>query len=246
MVWSLASFIYRMQIARHEPNSILLGITRLAEALSGLETLEKGLSQHDRERAGRYHFREDRARLALGRRVLAALLRGQPGLEAPPLELKLTDKGQPYLPDRPDVAFSISHAGDLVVVALTVGARVGVDVESLNRRVEFEAIAERIFNAADLARFRTVPEAEKERAFFRAWTGKEAVLKARGVGLSGGLADISVPLNDSAETIRAEDGEIWRIQPLTVADGHVGTVACDDPSRALRARHFTLAELTSG
>jgi 4'-phosphopantetheinyl transferase len=232
-----------MQIARHEPNPILLGFTQLAEALSGLETLEKGLSEQDRDRARRYRFREDRARLMLGRHILAALLRDELGLQARPLELALTDKGRPYLPNRPDVAFSVSHAGDLVAVALTVGARVGVDVESLDRRVDLDLIAGRIFNTADLARFRAAPASEKTRAFFRAWTGKEAVLKARGVGLSGGLADISVPLDGATETIRTDDGETWRLQPLAVPEGHVGSVACDDPLRAIRARHFTLAQL---
>jgi 4'-phosphopantetheinyl transferase len=245
MVLTLASSLYRMQIARHEPNSILLGITHLAEALSGFERLEKNLSEADRDRAGRFRFREDRARLALGRGILATLLRDELGLADRPLELALTDKGQPYLPNRPHVAFSISHAGDLVAVALTVGARVGVDVESLGRRVELDPIAERIFSAADLARFRAMPEAEKTRAFFRAWTGKEAVLKARGVGLSGGLAEIAIPFGDGAETIRTDGGEVWRIQPLIIPEGHVGSVACDDPSRAIHARHCTLAELTA-
>ena len=244
MVWSLASSIYRMQIARHEPNSILIGITRLAEALSGLEPLEKGLSDLDRERAARFRFREDRARLVLGRCMLAALLRDELGLIRHPLELALTDKGRPYLPDRPDVVFSISHAGDVVAVALTVGAQVGVDVESLDRKAVLDAIAERIFSPADLARFRAVPNDEKTRAFFRAWTGKEAVLKARGVGLFGGVEEISVSLDGAAGTIRTGD-EAWHLQPLILPEGYVGVIACDDPQRPIRVRHFTFAELAA-
>ena len=230
-----------MQIARHQPDPIILGLTRVAETLSGLEELEIGLSEQDRDRALRFRFREDRARLVLGRRLLAVLLREELGLSAQ--MLTLTDKGRPYLPDRPEVAFSISHAGDLVAVALTIGAQVGVDIESLNRRVQLDPLAERIFNAADLARFRAVPEAGKTRAFFRAWTGKEAVLKALGLGLFGGVAEISVSLDGAAETIRAGGGLAWHIQPLNVPEGYVGAVACDDPRRSIRARDFTLAEL---
>jgi len=212
--------------------------------LSGVELLENGLSNADRERAARFRFREDRARLVVGRRILAALLREELGLTPRPLELALTEKGRPYLADWPDVAFSISHAGDVVAVALTIGAQVGVDVESLDRKVELDPIAERIFSAADLARFRAVPDAEKTRAFFRAWTGKEAVLKARGVGLFGGVEEISISLDGSAETIRT-GGETWHIQPLMVPEGYVGAVACDDPRRLIRARNFTLADLAA-
>jgi 4'-phosphopantetheinyl transferase len=234
-----------MQIVRHKPNSIVVGLTRVAETLSGLDALERGLSGHDRDRAARFRFPEDRARLALGRRLLAVLLRDELGWTPQPLEVALTEKGRPYLRERPDVAFSISHAGDVVAVALTVGAQVGVDVESLDRRVELDSLAERIFSAADLVRFRAVPNAEKARAFFRAWTGKEAVLKARGVGLFGGMEGISAPLDGTAETIHTGLDEAWHVQPLMVPEGYVGTVACDDPRCAIRARDFTLAELTA-
>jgi 4'-phosphopantetheinyl transferase len=234
-----------MQIVRHKPDSIVVGLTRVAETLSGLDALEPGLSGHDRDRAARFRFPEDRARLILGRRLLAVLLRDELGLTAQPLELALTEKGRPFLPDRTDVAFSISHAGDVVAVALTLGAQVGLDVESLDRRVELDSLAERIFSTADLVRFRAVPDAEKTRAFFRAWTGKEAVLKARGVGLFGGVEEISAPLDGAAETIRAGLDEAWHIQPLIVPEGYVGAVACDDPRRAIRARDFTLTELAA-
>jgi 4'-phosphopantetheinyl transferase len=234
-----------MQIARHQPEtSIILAQSRVAEMLSGLESWEKGLSEPDRARAARFRFREDRARLVLGRRMLAVLLREELGLTQHPMELASTEKGRPYLPDRPEVAFSISHAGDVVAVALTVGAQVGVDVESLDRKVELGPIAERIFSAADLGRFRAVPDAEKTRAFFRAWTGKEAVLKARGVGLFGGVEEISVSLEGAAETIRT-GGEAWHLQPLAVPEGYVGAIACDDPRRPIRARNFTFAELAA-
>lgn len=183
----------------------------------------------------------------LGRGLLAVMLRKHRGYPAGALDLILTEHGRPYLAADPAVAFSISHAGDIVGVALTTGARVGLDVESLDRRVELASLAARIFHAADLARFHSLPADARHRAFFHAWTGKEAVLKAKGVGLFGGVEEISVPLDGTAATIRDlhEGKEIaWHLEPLPMPVGYLGGVVCDDARKAVRVRSYIDAELS--
>ena len=118
-----------------------------------------------------------------------------------------------------------------------MGAQVGIDIEWLDRRVDLGPLAERIFNAADLAHFRALPEAAKPRAFFRAWTGKEAVLKAKGLGLFGGVQEISVPLDDQPATLR--DGETsWQVEPVVMPDGYLGSVAHNEARKPLRVRRI--------
>ncbi len=92
----------------------------------------------------------------------------------------------------------------IVAVALTTTVPVGIDVEALDRKVDLLPLAERILSPQDLARFLKIPAAQQPRAFFRAWTGKEAVLKAKGVGLFGGVQEISVPFGEEAETMRGK------------------------------------------
>jgi phosphopantetheinyl transferase len=134
------------------------------------------------------------------------------------------------LADDTALAFSISHAGTLVAVALALDARVGLDVESLDRRLQLDPLAERIFNPTDLARFRTLPPASRHAAFFRAWTGKEAILKAQGIGLFGGVQEISVPMEEKSNstTVPGPDKSTWHLVPLTLPAGYLGAVACDD------------------
>jgi 4'-phosphopantetheinyl transferase len=204
------------------------------------------LSREDYERAMRFRRLEDRARLVLGRRTLAAMLREHLDYPSGPLEFAFTEHGRPYLAADPDIAFSISHAGDIVGVALTTRARVGLDVESLDRRVELAALAKRIFNAADLARFRMLPAQAQHRAFFHGWTGKEAVLKAKGVGLFGGVENISVPLDGAAATVHDVHDETetaWRLHALPVPEGYLGAVAWDDARKTVCVRNYTLQEL---
>ena len=233
-----------MQGTRQEPNSIQIGWVRVD--FSAIEAIGQAcpLSAADHERAERFKRPEDRLRFMLGRALLSTLLRQAGVTEALPLQLTLSEHGKPHLPAAPAVHFSITHAGGIVAVALTLGARVGVDVEEIDRPVDFIPLAERIFNAPDLTRFRTVTEADQPRAFFRAWTGKEAVLKAKGVGLFGGIQEIAVPLDDRPATLPAADGETsWRLHPLQFPAGYVGCAACDDTAREIRQHEFTWQQL---
>ena len=235
--------IYRMQPTPHHPKSIEWTWAKIPRAAGEPLVVRARLSPTDRARADRFRRDEDRLRFIAGRGLLAALLRqaGQP--PAGPLQLALTEHGRPFLPDSPDLAFSISHAGDVVAVALVRGARVGLDVEALDRRVDLPALAARIFNPADLTRFNAVAEPDRARAFFRAWTGKEAVLKAKGLGLFGGIEPIAAPLDDRPATL-TDQGDTWHLRPLPLPGGYVGCIACDDPARELVRHEFSLEQLS--
>jgi 4'-phosphopantetheinyl transferase len=224
-------------------NGVVVGLAPIVGAGPLLPRLEAGLSSSDRDRADRFRQPADRARFVVARALLALLLREELDYRPAVLELALTDKGRPHLADFPAVHFSISHAGDWVAVALAAGARVGVDVESLDRRLDLDPLAERIFDPADLARFRALPDSDRTRAFFRAWTGKEAVLKAKGLGLFGGVQEICVPLEDSPATVPDPDpaSPAWHLTPLKVPGGHVGAAACDHADWQVDFRVYSLS-----
>jgi 4'-phosphopantetheinyl transferase len=230
---------------RSEKDFIVVGMVAIAATPGALAPLEIRLAEADRRRAARFRRLEDRARFVLGRALLARLLADELDYRPPILELALTEQGQPHLAAFPNVSFSISHAGEWVAVALAPGAQVGIDIEALDRRVDLDALAERIFHQADLARFRSVPEADKPRAFFRAWTGKEAVLKAKGLGLFGGVREISLPLDDTPAVVLdpTAPGTTWHVQPLAVSSGYVAALACNQPRPIPSPRLFSIAEL---
>ena len=104
--------------------------------------------------------------------------------------------GRPFIASRGDVDFNLSHSGDMVVCALSVGeGRVGVDVEkndiSLPERHR-EHFAKRYFSPSEGVDASNV---------VRAWTEKEAYLKYLGVGLTVDLKSVC-PRDD--ENIRLE------------------------------------------
>ena len=64
------------------------------------------------------------------------------------------------------------------------GAEIGVDIERLRPLSDMDALAERVFSAAERAALAAVPPDRRVEAFFAGWTRKEAYIKARGEGIA--------------------------------------------------------------
>ncbi|HEX6395836.1 MAG TPA: 4'-phosphopantetheinyl transferase superfamily protein [Steroidobacteraceae bacterium] len=91
--------------------------------------------------------------------------------------------------------FNVAHAAGLVVVAVGRVARLGVDVEALDKRVPIP-VARRYFSPPEVAALDALAPEARARRFLRLWTLKEAYLKAVGEGLAGGLDRMTFTLGD--------------------------------------------------
>lgn len=229
----------------HLAGHMIVWIAQVSQAQDSLIFLEPCLDGRDRERAARFRFAEDRARFVLGRGLLRKCLGHYLQQTPETIELAYTDRDRPFFPHDEKVQFSISHTHDLVAIALTTGARIGIDLEYAQPHLDFVELAKRIFSEADLQIFLALPDGEKPAAFLRAWTRKEAYLKARGEGIAEKLQEISVSFGPE-ETISIEDGrddsaaETWRLLALPVPAGYAGTLACDDIGKRLEGAFVQL------
>jgi len=91
------------------------------------------------------------------------------------------------------LGFNISHTRGFVACALA-HEDVGVDVEAADRPIELE-IADRFFAPEEVGVLNALPAAQRQSAFFRFWTLKEAFIKATGEGLHRPLDSFSFTLN---------------------------------------------------
>jgi 4'-phosphopantetheinyl transferase len=231
----------------HLAGNIVVWIAHVSKAQDSLPFLEPCLDHHDCERAARFRFPADRARFVLGRGMLRKCLGHY--LERPPesVELGYTELGRPVFPADDKIQFSISHTQDLVALAVTDGAHIGIDLEAVQPQVDLFELAERVFSSEDLALFQAHPSGEKLAAFYRAWTRKEAYLKARGEGIAEGLQRISVSM-DPEEVLSIQDrrhesaAEKWHLLSLPLPAGYAGTVACDDIRRQLEGTYVTFPQ----
>jgi len=197
-------------------------------------------SDEERDRADHFRFSADRERFLAGRGILRSVLSGYAGRPPDALRFARDENGKPHLPEA-EIHFNLSRTEDGILLGVTRGPEIGVDVERVRPGYTGDEIAGKFFAPAEVASLADLPEGIRSEAFFRVWTAKEAYLKARGEGLGYPLNAFSVPLAADGRrrlTWHREDSEIarWWLLPLTPAEGFVGAAAVggDPPSVVLR------------
>lgn len=116
--------------------------------------------------------------------------------------------------------FSLSHAGEWALIA--VGGHevetLGVDLEWTRQHVDAAGLARRFLPGLDLE---AIAPAGRRAAFFAAWTGYEARLKAAGSGLGRALPP---------------DSETWPARRLAAPADYAATLVTPRPLDAVRCR----------
>lgn len=99
----------------------------------------------------------------------------------------------PHLP----IAFNLSNCRDQLVIAISSGAAVGVDLEYCDPRRDVEKLAQRFFSATEVLQMSACAGAPKVDRFYDYWTLKEAAIKATGGSLGRELESTSFGLTES-------------------------------------------------
>ena len=153
------------------------------------------LSAERQERIARCHRRRDQA-LGLGAGLLLAHGLMQCGVDEQCRRVAIREGGKPYLPDAPEVCFSLSHAGTVAVAAIGEH-ELGCDVEPIT--AWRPAVARRAFHPAEYALLQNETDPRKrDELFFRLWTLKESYIKATGEGLRRALDSFCILPGESA------------------------------------------------
>jgi 4'-phosphopantetheinyl transferase len=142
------------------------------------------LSQDEQERARRILVEDARRRFVLSRvlsrRVLAQCL----DEDAARIAIVLGPQGKPHVRGDDSIHFNISHSPRSWMMAVSRDRDVGIDVEDLDRPIDVDRVAARLFAPEEIAVIQSLKgEEARRRAFFRVWTSREAVVKALGEGI---------------------------------------------------------------
>ena len=201
------------------------------------------LPPEEQARAARFRQPADVARFVLGRRTLRRLLGERLGCAPVAVPLISGPNGKPALAaGRASWQFNVSHSGDWVFLALAWERRVGIDVEAW-RDLEYAVLAERAFAPEERAALAGASAAERAAVFFAIWTRKEALLKARGLGLGAFLLEgFAVEADPAASRPRVvrwqgeeEPSQRWTLFTLPAAERCSACVAVEgsDPEAVL-------------
>ena len=196
--------------------------------------LTANLCPTEKARAASLKVRKARAQFIITRAVLRQLLANYLGSAPRALAFTAGPCGKPALsPDwqQKRVEFNVSHAADYALLALSLDHRLGVDIESVERQVDYRALANRFFSAPEQAALKKLPAGAACAAFYRVWSRKEACLKATGQGLAGGLAGFSVPLGETPVQTRVrgatDTGSDWFIYIVIAPPGYQTALVTD-------------------
>jgi 4'-phosphopantetheinyl transferase len=218
---------------------------RLEAEPAAVHNLAATLSPVERQRAERFRLGEPRRRFVVSRAALRSLLGRYLASSDVEVALETDSSGKPRLAagqSAVDVQFNIAHSGDLALIAITVDCEIGVDVEQLRSVAHVEHIARRFFHPTETRAILAAPAEERDAVFLRYWTGKEAILKAIGRGITGGLASFCVPADEFGDTrielpqaLSSSHSRCW-LHALQPCAGYVGAVAWLGYERPVR--HF--------
>lgn len=203
----------------------------LRQAVDRVGDLARLLSADEAARAARFRFPEHRDRFIVGRGLLRELLGAYLGRPATALRFEEGWRGKPELagPAGGGLRFNLSHSGDSALYAIA-SREVGADLECHDRATDYAAIIERVCTRRELASFRECSAERRRQAFFDCWTRKEAVAKASGDGLAGGLQNLEVCfrgglLPDSTVRLQDVENREWSVLTLPLGAGWSGALA---------------------
>ncbi|MCQ2174540.1 MAG: pseudouridine synthase [Bacteroidales bacterium] len=115
--------------------------------------------------------------------MLEEMLLERFGLEKCP-EFSYSDRGKPFLRERPDIFFNLSHCARGIACAVS-DSPVGIDIEEIQYD---ESLASAVLNGRELAEVLSSDEPGVK--FTQLWTRKESFLKLSGLGLPDNLKDV--------------------------------------------------------
>src|SRR5579884_3446051 len=143
------------------------------------------LSPDELLRAANMRIEAARRRFLVARGALRVLLARYLGAEPDELIFETGERGKPSLTGSP-LCFSVTHSGELCLIAVTDERQVGVDVELLKPRRDPLRVARRYFTPGECDAIEDA--ADPTASFYLYWVAKEAFLKATGLGITGALA----------------------------------------------------------
>jgi 4'-phosphopantetheinyl transferase len=201
---------------------ILLALTKFPEAPA-----ERILGPEEAERARQRVAPVVRRGFVAGRWLLRSVLAAVAGVEPRLLEFRAGTHGKLFLAGHEQLGacFNLSHSGELAGLALVRARRIGLDIEAERQLTDAALLARRILGPRERERFEALPESARGDRLLAVWTRKEAVLKAIGIGISGGLSSVEV-LADTVVSA-GEASATWSVRTLSMPPGFRGAIAIE-------------------
>lgn len=206
----------------------------------------KILTEEEKKRADRFRFPIHRAYFIAGRGILRQLLGRYLTILPQDLQFEYGPQGKPFLTHFLDFQFNISHSKNHILLAFSKKNTIGIDVEVINPKIEFDIIAPRFFSKNEATTLLALPIEEQPAVFYNCWTRKEAFIKAKGGGLSIPLDQFEVTLlpEDEPKLLAInwamEEVENWYLYSFFLEENVVGALIVEGKTEEIRYFEFDI------
>lgn len=202
------------------------------------------LCPDEQQRARSRTRRPGFSRFVVGRAMLRQLLGRYLDVEPNRLAFCYNPQGKPSIESPGDcrLHFNLAHSASMAVCAVATESPVGIDLERINRRRDFDGVASRFFNEAETCVLRNLPDPQRAEAFYRIWTQKEAYVKALGGGIVSQIKHFDVeaapdqPMRLIENRTDRAEADRWRFIEPPVISGYSAAVVVQ--SQDWQVSHF--------
>ncbi len=199
------------------------------------------LSHAEIDVANKFFFARDRNRYINSRGILRCILGRYLSTEPHEITIDRGEHGKPLLEKSPyQMEFNLSHSRGLGIFVFAIGKRIGIDVEYIRPLSDYEQIAKFFLTSNEMEALCQLPEEIRLQGFYKAWTRKEAFVKALGVGIGNALHKFEVSVSPFEEPTINEihqgikDVSHWKLLDLEPAPSYVAALAVEASEFSLR------------
>lgn len=182
------------------------------------------LSSDEQRKAYGFRFDKHRQRYIIGSAMLRILLGSYLGYAPGTLRFTYNDHGKlSVAQNNCGLNFNAFHTEDTMLAGFVLNSKIGIDIEIIRSDIDCIEPGKHRFSDREYKAFKSLPEHEQSRGFFRTWTRKEAYIKALGIGLSYPLSRFSVSMDSTNPALiehqdDSYDTKKWQIYDIEISD----------------------------
>lgn len=192
-------------------NAIQVFLLRVSENITSVNhAIIPAAQQAD---INRYRFAHDRNKRLLTRSFLFEYLAAQ--YPVTDFELVYNEYKKPSLLSVPQIHFSFSYSKDYVLIGISNGKKLGIDIEYIDHSVPVTDMAADIMCPDELRHFHSFNKgaAEQFHFFFHVFSAKESIIKSFGTGLYFDVKKLNTLAGDRFEYMQQHyqyhDAGLW-------------------------------------
>jgi len=204
-----------------------------------LDQLLQTLLPDEQDRVGRLRFDHLRCRAIASRGILRSILARYLNCDPQVIKFQYGTQGKPRVDASllPNLEFNLSHSEDVIVCAIALEP-IGIDVEFCREITDCDQLIKRYFSVQEQAMLNALSVEAKQQAFFHYWTGKEAMLKAAGLGIADLKKVELTPVGNRVQLFSIAGCNqfvaSWHLHSFEPQPNYLANIVIESPANQLR------------